>query len=708
MDISVLLPAYNAERYVLQSVQSVLAQTEEDFELLVVDDCSTDGTRAILAGIADPRLRILDNPCNLGVVGSLNRAMAEARGRYIARIDADDYCTPTRFARQKQFLNANQNAVLVATEMSVLGGGQVRHSRERASQDGAVVRWMLHTSNPVGHPSMMFRADTVARLGCYLSEELKYAEDFDFSHRMLAHGDVCVLPDYLTIYRQHGTNLTRLHREDMTRRTTQVLRRVYTELFGRDMAEQAEMVVQHLQARAPLTGTADWDGLRSFLAALGKRFRACYSPTDAQWAVATRYTAALWNRMVRYNVGSGWLRAGLHGWAHPPTSDNRMPARSLVPLAVSGLLTPLRPVARAGRAVLTRTQTRFLPDVRLNDVPLRPVELQEDRPPTLYVVVDTESEFDWDAPMDRTQTRVSSASQQVLAQSVLDTYGIRPIYVVDYTIASQPEGFEPLAAILARHGCVIGAHLHPWTNPPFEEKVSERNSFAGNLPPGLEERKLQTLVAMIEQNFGVKPLFFKAGRYGLSAQTLDVLQRLGFQIDFSIMPLADLRSKGGPDFRTADAFPYETLDRSIQSIPMTRGQAGLLAPLPNGLHNLVHSQLGRRVRLPGLLSRSGLLNTATLTPEGMTVQEQVTLLRAMHGRGHRTFVLHYHSPSLGGHTPYVRNKAELTSFLNNIRKVCGFFLGPFGGLAGNPPDLLPPSMRNLVWTGRRTAIHGQE
>ena len=89
--ISVLLPAYNAELHILQSVESVLAQTLEDFELLVVNDGSTDRTLEILSGIADRRLRILNNPCNIGIVGSLNRAMSEAAGEYIARIDADDF-----------------------------------------------------------------------------------------------------------------------------------------------------------------------------------------------------------------------------------------------------------------------------------------------------------------------------------------------------------------------------------------------------------------------------------------------------------------------------------------------------------------------------------------------------------------------------------------------------------------------------------------
>src|SRR5271168_4321700 len=126
--------------------------------------------------------------------------------------------------------------------------------------------------------------------------------------------------------------------------------------------------------------------------------------------------------------------------------------------------------------------------------------------------------------------------QQVRAQDIFDGYGSRPIYVVDYAVASQAEGYQPLREIFDRHACAIGAHLHPWVNPPFEEALSEHNSYGGNLPAGLEERKLRALVAMIQQSFDISPLFFKAGRYGVGRRTLDTLARLGIEVDFSILP----------------------------------------------------------------------------------------------------------------------------------------------------------------------------
>src|SRR5712664_3536185 len=113
--LSVLMPAYNAERFIESTVKSVLGQTFENFEFLVVDDCSIDSTAQILSNIKDPRVRVLRNEKNLGIVGSLNRAALEARGHYIARIDADDLCFPTRFAKQIHFLDRNPDIRLLGT-----------------------------------------------------------------------------------------------------------------------------------------------------------------------------------------------------------------------------------------------------------------------------------------------------------------------------------------------------------------------------------------------------------------------------------------------------------------------------------------------------------------------------------------------------------------------------------------------------------------
>jgi hypothetical protein len=280
---------------------------------------------------------------------------------------------------------------------------------------------------------------------------------------------------------------------------------------------------------------------------------------------------------------------------------------------------------------------------------------------------------------------------------MLSDMGIRPIYVVDYPVASQPQGYEPLRKIFEARQCVIGAHLHPWTTPPLEETVSDFNSYQCNLEPALEIRKIAVLKDQIERSFGAAPLFFKAGRYGVAPRTFEALSDMGFAVDLSIMPLADFRADGGPDFRDTRAMPYVAQERLL-SLPMTRGQIGLLTPTSTRAHRIVQSPILKAMKLPGILARLGLVNTVTLTPEGISADEQIGLIRALFARGTRHFVLHYHSPSLvPGNTPYVRSQADLKAFLHRIQTVCRFFIDDLGGLAGNPADLVPQHARESLW-----------
>ena len=705
--ISVLLPAYNAERYILQSVQSVLGQTFEDFELVVVDDCSTDGTSGILASVTDPRLRVIRNPVNLGVVGTLNRAMSAARGRLIARTDADDYCLPTRFAQQVAFLDQHPDVLLAGTRMFNLEDGTVTQNPRVADTDPQVLRWQQHITNRVGHPSMMFRAEVVSRLGTYLREDLKYAEDYDFTHRVLRIGDVAVLPDQLMIYRLHGTNLTRRHRAEMVTKVVAVLAEAYAGLLGPESGGEAALVGRHLVSGIPVSSRAELAQLGTVLDRLLQAFTARNELSSEQTSKVFGHAASAWWGAIQNALRSGIIvPAGFGPACFQLENQARPPLRRLARAAAVGLLDGDHRIANWRDARASGRAARWDDGpVHVQGTKLEPAAIQSEDPPCLYVVVDTEAEFDWSKDFDRSLTAVTAMAFQERAQAIFERYGVRPLYVVDYAVASQPEGYEPLRAILGRHACAIGAHLHPWINPPFEEVVSQRNSFAGNLPRDLEERKLRVLCAAIWKSFGISPLFFKAGRYGLGAHTLETLRDLGFAVDLSIMPRSDGRAKGGVDFRSVDARPYRAASGQILSVPMTRAHLGPLAPLAPRVHAAMHSPLMTSLGLPGILAHLGLLNTVTLTPEGIPAREQVQLLRTQIRRGYRTFVLHYHSPSLApGHTPYVRTDADLTRFLKRIEAVCTFFFDQAGGMPGHPADLLPQDKRDRLWPadGART------
>jgi hypothetical protein len=299
--------------------------------------------------------------------------------------------------------------------------------------------------------------------------------------------------------------------------------------------------------------------------------------------------------------------------------------------------------------------------------------------PALIVVVDTEEEFDWSAPFDRGATGVRHMRRIGRFQAVCDAWGVRPTYVVDYPIADQPDGVEALAPLLREDRALIGAHLHPWVSPPHEEEVNTRNSYPGNLPRALEGAKLAALRDRIESAFGHRPRIYKAGRYGIGPNTFGLLDELGFDIDLSPAPPFDYRAGGGPDFSRRGLAP-EWHGR-VLSIP---GTGALVGWLPDRRVYALASHM-QPLRLGGILARLGAVERLNLSPEGHTLAEMTRLLRWLHGRGERLFVLSLHSPSLEpGHTPYVRSEAELDAFLATLDGFLRVFMQEFGGVPTDP------------------------
>jgi hypothetical protein len=327
------------------------------------------------------------------------------------------------------------------------------------------------------------------------------------------------------------------------------------------------------------------------------------------------------------------------------------------------------------------------------------VQLPHDFVPTLYVVVDTEEEFDWNRPFARENTGVTTIAHQIRAHAIFDRYAIKPTYVVDYPVASTAASVNVLRRLYDDGQCEIGAQLHPWVNPPFEEPLTIRNSYPGNLPAVLEDRKLVALTEAIEKNFRLRPAVYKAGRYGLGPATTILLQRHGYQADASVVPHTSFRVDGGPDFRGAPAHPFWIgRDRALVEFPLTCGYTGMLADAGPGLSEILGRPWSRRIRLPGLLARTHLLERIRLTPEGIDLDAMQRLTLALLARGQRLFSFTYHSPSLDvGHTPYVRTAAALDEFLATMDGFFRFFAERCGGRFAALTDLLRlvASLRDL-------------
>jgi len=200
--VSVLLAVRDGSAYVRSAIASVLGQTMSDFELLVVDDASADETPAILASIEDARLRVLRNDERLGLAGSLNRALDEARGRYVARLDADDVALPWRLERQVHRLRATRTAVVGSAVLELDEAGNVGqlHVMPVSSVD---IRWVALFSSPFFHPTVVVDGELLARHGLRYDVDFDESEDYELWSRVLSFADGSNSSEALVLYRVH-------------------------------------------------------------------------------------------------------------------------------------------------------------------------------------------------------------------------------------------------------------------------------------------------------------------------------------------------------------------------------------------------------------------------------------------------------------------------------------------------------------------------
>ncbi|KPF92013.1 WalW protein [Novosphingobium sp. AAP83] len=286
------------------------------------------------------------------------------------------------------------------------------------------------------------------------------------------------------------------------------------------------------------------------------------------------------------------------------------------------------------------------------------------------VTVDTEEEFDWSKPLDRTSHGLDHVPRIARFQQFCEGMGVIPVYLIDYPIATSPLAVEVLGEAVKAGRAEVGVQLHPWVSPPFDETVSEHNSFSGNLPEALERAKFATLRDSIEAAFGMAPLIYRAGRYGVGPATASILSDNGIAIDTSVRSRFDYSYNGGVNFRDLPLLPW-WIDKAkgLMELPLTTVFWGLLRQQGKA----IYPALWRAPRLRGALARLGLLERIPLTPEGITLEEAIKGIDIALDDGLPVLVFSFHSPSIcPGHTPYVRSEAELDAFYDWWRGVFGY------------------------------------
>ncbi|MGI8943750.1 MAG: polysaccharide deacetylase family protein, partial [Qipengyuania sp.] len=210
----------------------------------------------------------------------------------------------------------------------------------------------------------------------------------------------------------------------------------------------------------------------------------------------------------------------------------------------------------------------------------------------------------------------------------------------------------------------------PWVNPPHEEEVNPRNSYAGNLPPDLERDKFRRLRDAIVENFDTVPHIYRAGRYGLGPQTARMLKEGGIAIDSSVRAGFDYSPGHGPDYSRHPATPY-WLDEEghLLELPLTTVFWGILRRQGAWLH----PQCRKIPRMGSVLARLGMLERIALTPEGVSSEEALRGIDIAIDDGLPLLVLSFHSPSLApGNTPHVSSEDDLDRFYDWWRAVYAY------------------------------------
>ncbi len=196
--LSVIVRVYNAERHLREAVDSALSQEGVNFEVVVVDDGSTDASPRILAEYADPRLRVVRQE-NAGKIPAAIRGLNEARGRYVAILDADDRALPGRFAAQVSFLNLNPDVVLVGSALGIIDQNGARVGLRRYPLDDRALRRAATIYNPFAHSAITYRRAAALEAGGYTTRNV--VEDYDLNLRLMGLGRAANLPEVYAEYR---------------------------------------------------------------------------------------------------------------------------------------------------------------------------------------------------------------------------------------------------------------------------------------------------------------------------------------------------------------------------------------------------------------------------------------------------------------------------------------------------------------------------
>ena len=227
--VTFLMPVYNGGVFLEEAVASMLAQTYQDFEILIIDDGSTDGSSERLAAMTDPRIRHERNATNIGLAASLNRGMSLCESTFVARMDCDDRCDPRRLEWQVAYMTQHPDCGMSGTWLRTFGAWHER-TLIRYAETMPDIRANMLFGSPVAHPTLIFRKAMWDAAGLYYDSSFSRTEDFDLCVRAAERFEIRNLQRCTYAYRRHADCATRAHVEQMQEQVLAIIRRQVTAL----------------------------------------------------------------------------------------------------------------------------------------------------------------------------------------------------------------------------------------------------------------------------------------------------------------------------------------------------------------------------------------------------------------------------------------------------------------------------------------------
>lgn len=226
--VTVLMPVYNGETFLREAIDSVLAQTFTDFVFLIINDGSTDNTEKIILSYNDSRIQYVRNEENLKLIKTLNKGLSLVTTKYVARMDADDICVPTRLERQIEYMECHPQVGLLGTWCQIIGANEPALIRYEENHEQICFKQLYQIQ--IVHPSCMIRMPVLQTLDNWFDETYLHAEDYELFTRMSHVTRLANIPEVLHLYRKHENAVSVLFNKEQKQNSHRVIEREFRKL----------------------------------------------------------------------------------------------------------------------------------------------------------------------------------------------------------------------------------------------------------------------------------------------------------------------------------------------------------------------------------------------------------------------------------------------------------------------------------------------